>query len=78
MLQRGKIGDRSLAEVGREAAEFVGASDGLGWLTLTAESLLRTPDLITGMIFIGLIGIVLASIFNVLERGVLHWHYVRS
>jgi ABC-type nitrate/sulfonate/bicarbonate transport system permease component len=64
------------ASVAVFAAEFVGAEDGLGWLTLMAESLLRTSDIITGMIFIGLIGILLAGVYQLVERVVLRWHYI--
>jgi len=66
------------ASVAVFAAEFVGAEDGLGWLTLTAESLLRTPDIVTGMIFIGLIGLALAGLFHLIERVVLRWYYIRA
>ena len=66
------------ASVAVFAAEFVGAEDGLGWLTLMAESLLRTPDIVTGMIFIGLIGLSLAGIFHLIERAILRWHYIRA
>ncbi len=64
------------ASVAVFAAEFVGAEDGLGWLTLMAESLLRTSDIITGMIFIGLIGILLAGVYQLVERIVLRWYYI--
>jgi ABC-type nitrate/sulfonate/bicarbonate transport system permease component len=40
-----------------------------------AESLLRIPDVIVGMVFLGLIGLALTVIFVVIERRLVSWHY---
>jgi ABC-type nitrate/sulfonate/bicarbonate transport system permease component len=69
------IGTSSLAVFG---AELAGAHDGVGWLTIRAAELLRPADVITGMIFIGAIGLALAAIFGRLERRLLYWHYLRA
>ncbi|MCZ7573278.1 MAG: ABC transporter permease [Ardenticatenaceae bacterium] len=57
-------------------AEFVGATEGIGWLSIMAESLLRIPDVIVGMAFMGLIGLMLTGLFARIERRVVRWHYL--
>lgn len=69
------VGTSSLAVFG---AELAGANNGLGWLTMRASELLHPADVITGMIFIGLIGLGMAAIFRQLENRLLHWYYVQK
>lgn len=65
------VGTASLAVFG---AELVGATNGLGWVIIRAEQLLRTEDVITGMMAIGAIGLILSYVFQLAERSALKWH----
>lgn len=65
------VGTASLAVFG---AELVGATNGLGWVIIRAEQLLRTEDVITGMMAIGTVGLILSWIFQRAEWSALKWH----
>jgi len=52
------------------AAEMVGMSSGLGYMILDARNFLRTDLIVSGMIIIGLIGLVLDRILNYFEAKV--------
>ncbi|MCZ7573279.1 MAG: ABC transporter permease [Ardenticatenaceae bacterium] len=69
------VGTSSIAVFG---AELAGAQDGLAWLTIQAANFLRPPDIITGIIFIGLIGLTVAAAFTQLERKLLRWYYLKG
>lgn len=59
-------------------AEFIGASDGIGWMTIMAESLLSTSDVIIGMAFMGLIGAVLTLLVRAIEHAAIRPRVLRS
>ena len=54
------------------AAEMIGSSNGLGYLILTATSMLDSAGAIVGMLTIGLIGLGFEYIFTRMERK-LNW-----
>lgn len=52
------------------AAELIAATSGLGYLIMNARSILATPDVISGMVAIGVLGLVFDRIFLIAERRV--------
>jgi NitT/TauT family transport system permease protein len=54
------------------AAEMIGSNNGLGYLILTATSMLDSASAIVGMLAIGVIGLTFEYIFTRMERK-LNW-----
>ncbi|HVO90458.1 MAG TPA: ABC transporter permease [Casimicrobiaceae bacterium] len=50
------------------AAELIAASEGLGYLIMNARRILAAPDIIVGMLTIGLLGLAFDRLFRSLER----------
>lgn len=50
------------------AAELIAASEGLGYLIMSARRILSAPDIIVGMLTIGLLGLTFDRLFRHLER----------
>jgi NitT/TauT family transport system permease protein len=55
------------------AAELVAARSGLGYMIELNRSLIQTPAVLVGMIVIGVLGFLMATLLEVVERVVLHW-----
>lgn len=55
------------------AAELIGAQSGLGYFIEINRLLLRTDNIVAGMILIGLTGAVLISLLAALEKVVIPW-----
>ena len=56
------------------AAELIAATDGLGYLIMNARRILAAPDIVVGMLTIGLLGLGFDRLFRYLERRL----YARS
>lgn len=67
----------TLALIGAVVAEFVSSSTGLGYYVLDANGKLDTRQLMTGVIYLGLTGIVLFGIVDAAERIATPWHVSR-
>ncbi len=59
------------------ASEMLGATYGIGALTLLAQQTFAISDMWAGIILLGILGYVVNLLFNVLRDRVLRW-YVRS
>ena len=55
------------------AAELIAAQVGLGYMIMDATTFYRIPVVYVGIITIGLIGLVLETMLQLLERRLLHW-----
>lgn len=55
--------------------EMVGATSGIGFVTLNAQQGFQIPLMWSGMILLGVLGVLLNGAFALLERRVLRWHY---
>ena len=55
--------------------EMVGATSGIGFVTLNAQQSFQVPLMWVGMILLGLLGAFLNIVFLLVERRVLSWHY---
>jgi len=55
------------------AAELIAAQVGLGFMIMDATNFFRIPTVFIGIGIIGLIGLALELILNVVERRTLHW-----
>ncbi len=56
--------------------EMLGGTDGLGYLILIAQRTFEYRDMYSGILVLGILGIVANGLFRLLERHVLHWHPV--
>ena len=56
------------------AAEMIRASEGAGWIITTGMESGNTVQILTGMISIGLVGLLLASLLRMLERRLCVWN----
>jgi NitT/TauT family transport system permease protein len=67
----------TLAVVGAVVGEFVGASEGLGYVLLVANGQLDSPMLFASLILMSLIGIVLFVLIEMAEALLVPWHASR-
>lgn len=56
------------------ASEFLAGTQGVGYAIQAAQSNFDTPGIWSGMLVLGVIGIVLNALFVLAERGILYWH----
>jgi NitT/TauT family transport system permease protein len=54
-------------------AEIVAADSGLGWVIWTARRYVKTPEVMAGVIMIGIIGLVTDQLIRVLHRRYFHY-----
>ncbi len=55
-------------------SEMFAATNGIGFTTLQAQRTFAIPEMWTGIILLGLIGVVLALVFRIVERRSLAWY----
>jgi NitT/TauT family transport system permease protein len=67
----------TLAVIGAVVGEFVGSSDGLGYVLITATGNVDTPLVFASILLMSLIGIVLFALLEVVERFATPWHRSR-
>lgn len=56
------------------AAEMVRSSEGLGWIIIRGSDTANIPQVLVGMIVIGVVGLLLASIVRNIERRLCSWN----
>jgi ABC-type nitrate/sulfonate/bicarbonate transport system permease component len=56
-------------------SEMFAASNGLGFAIIQFERSFAVPEMWTGIIMLGLIGIILAQVFQLVERRMLAWYH---
>ena len=54
--------------------ELYAASNGIGFVTMSARNAFDVPQMWAGTILLGLLGVTLSAIFALAERRVLRWH----
>lgn len=67
----------TLAVIGAVVGEFVGSSDGLGYVLITATGNVDTPLVFASIVLMSLIGIVLFGLVELIERIATPWHHSR-
>lgn len=55
------------------AAEMVAATAGIGWMVLDASNYLRSDVVFMGVIIMGITGILLDKIIQLIEKKIIHW-----
>jgi ABC-type nitrate/sulfonate/bicarbonate transport system permease component len=65
----------ALSVIGAVFGEWVGSSEGLGYLMLALNNQLATIDLFAAVLVLSLMGIALFFLVGVVERLVIPWHY---
>lgn len=65
----------ALSVIGAVFAEWVGASEGLGYLILTLNNQTATTEMFAAIIVLALIGIALFALVGLLERLLLPWYH---
>jgi len=56
------------------AAEMVGAQVGCGWIILRGSDTTNIPLVLVGMVVIGAVGLLLATIMRMVERRLCSWN----
>ena len=56
-------------------SEMVGATNGIGYVTLNAQQSFQVPLMWSGMLLLGILGAALNALFVIIERRILRWHY---
>ncbi|HEX3516945.1 MAG TPA: ABC transporter permease subunit [Trebonia sp.] len=56
------------------ASEFLAATQGIGYAISVAQVNFDTPGVWSGMLLLGVVGIILNALFVLAERGILYWH----
>lgn len=56
------------------ASEFISATNGIGFVIYYAQTNYTTPAIWSGMVLLGILGVVLNALFIIAERNVLAWH----
>lgn len=59
------------------AAEMLAANKGLGYMILMGRTYGRVDIIISGMIMIGILGIIFNAVFDRVEKHVLRWRIRR-
>jgi ABC-type nitrate/sulfonate/bicarbonate transport system permease component len=65
----------ALSVIGAVFGEWVGASEGLGYLMLALNNQLATVDLFAAVLVLSLMGIALFFLVGLVERLVIPWHH---
>ncbi len=68
----------TLAVVGAVVGEFVGANSGLGYIVMSSNGNLNTPQLFAALIAMSLIGIALFVVLEIAERFAIPWRTARE
>jgi len=68
----------TLAVVGAVVGEFVGANSGLGYIVMSSNGNLNTPQLFAALIAMSLIGIVLFVVLEIAEHFAIPWRAARE
>ena len=55
------------------SAELLAATDGLGWMVISASTFLRNDIIILCILILGLLGVGLAGLLRWTDRRVIHW-----
>jgi taurine transport system permease protein len=55
------------------SAELMAASDGLGWMVISASHFLRNDVIVLCILVLGLLGVALAWGLRALDRRIVHW-----
>jgi ABC-type nitrate/sulfonate/bicarbonate transport system permease component len=58
------------------AAELMAATDGLGWMIVSASQFLRNDIIILGIIILGVLGLSLNRLVLALDHATVHWRGV--
>lgn len=56
-------------------SEMFASSSGLGYQIVYFQRQYMIPEMWSGILLLGLVGVVVAAVFQVVERRVLHWHH---
>lgn len=59
-------------------SEMVGATSGIGFVTINAQQSFQVPLMWSGMILLAIFGALLNVVLMAVERRVLRWHYLSS
>jgi ABC-type nitrate/sulfonate/bicarbonate transport system permease component len=56
-------------------SEMFAATNGLGFATIQFQRTFAIPEMWTGIILLGIIGVLLAMLFKLVERHILSWYF---
>jgi ABC-type nitrate/sulfonate/bicarbonate transport system permease component len=65
----------SIAIIMMVIGELLGTTNGLGYTVIEFQRGFQIPQMWSGVFLLGLLGVALATIFNLAERRILHWYH---
>jgi NitT/TauT family transport system permease protein len=63
----------SFSLIGVVIAEFVGSTTGMGYLIITSLATLNSADMFAALAVLSLVGVILVSLFKIVERRLMRW-----
>jgi NitT/TauT family transport system permease protein len=63
----------SFSLIGVVISEFVGSTTGMGYLIITSLATLNAADMFAALTVLSFVGVVLVTLFQILERRLLRW-----
>lgn len=63
----------SFSLIGVVISEFVGSTTGMGYLIITSLATLNAADMFAALTVLSLVGVILVTLFQMLERRLLRW-----
>ncbi|HEY8463244.1 MAG TPA: ABC transporter permease [Bacillota bacterium] len=60
------------------AAEMIRSTEGVGWLIISGTSINDTTQILVGIMSIGIVGFILATIMRRIEEGLCQWNKLES
>ena len=66
----------STSWMGVLAAEMIRSSEGVGWIIIMGQERVNTVQILTGMLAIGIVGLLLAALMREVERRLCAWNRI--
>lgn len=56
-------------------SEMFASTEGIGYSIISFQNRIAIPEMWSGIVLLGIIGVLLSTLFQVVQKRVLHWYY---
>lgn len=56
-------------------SEMFASSEGIGYSIIEFQNRIAMPEMWSGIVLLGIIGVLLSTVFQIVQKRVLHWYY---
>ena len=56
-------------------SEMFAATDGIGYLIMNFQNRVAIPEMWSGIVLLGILGVMLSAGFQLIEKRILRWYY---